>query len=450
MKDILVIDDDAAMRAALEEALRRRGYGVDAAESGDEGMDLFGEGAYRMVISDMKMPGMDGMDVLRAVKGTSPETPVLLITAFGTVEKAVEAVKAGAFDFILKPFTLEALETMVAKALSQRRELESFETRGRSLITVDPAMRKIISMAATVAASDATVLINGESGTGKELLARFIHGRSPRAEKPFVAVNCASIPENLLESELFGHEKGAFTGAVEMRRGRFEQAQGGTILLDEISEMDLRLQAKLLRVIQEKEVERLGGKGPVPLDVRIVATTNRDMAAEVAEGRFREDLYYRLNIFPITLVPLRERPDDIVHLAEHFMRRFAAKYSKTVEEITPEALELLKGLPWKGNVRELENTMERAVLLCSGTRLEPRCFEPAAAGAQAPASRAGAGGAREGTPGPGTTISEMERGLILRTLDEVDGNRTRAAKLLGISVRTLRNKLKEYDRILTG
>ncbi len=442
MNSILVVDDEADMRFAIKEALGRKGYSVDLAEDGKEALAKINAGSYGMVISDMKMPGLGGMDVLKGVKKAAPHVPVLLITAFGTIQKAVEAVKEGAVDFILKPFTLESLESTVEKAFVRSADPDGFESKGKVMLTRDAVMGKVVSMASVAAASDATVLISGESGTGKELLARFIHDKSPRRDKPFVAVNCASIPDGLLESELFGHEKGAFTGAVNQRTGKFEQADTGTLLLDEISEMDLKLQAKLLRVIQEKEVERLGGKGSVPLDIRIIATTNRDMKKEVKEGRFREDLFYRLNIFPLTLPPLRERGTDIVYLAETFMKKFSSKYSRRLEDISKEALEYISGCEWRGNIREMENAIERAVLLSQGTTLELESLIVS--------------GDKEDTVPPELsgghvntmTISEMEKGLICRTLDDVEGNRTKAAELLGISVRTLRNKLKEYGQNL--
>ena len=461
MRRVLVVDDEPGMRLAIKEALIRKGYEVGLAASGREALAEFSKSSYGMVICDMNMPGMGGMEVLRGVKKVSPHVPVLLITAFGTIASAVEAVKEGAIDFILKPFTLEALEQTVEKSFSTREAVSDFEARGKAMLARGPVMHKVVSMATVAATSDATVLISGESGTGKELLARFIHEMSPRKEKPFVAVNCASIPEGLLESELFGHEKGAFTGAHSSRQGKFEQANTGTILLDEISEMDMKLQAKLLRVIQEKEVEKVGGRGPTALDIRIIATTNRDMKKEVKEGRFREDLYYRLNIFPVTLPPLRERAEDLVHLADHFMRKFSAKYGRRIEEISAEALELIKRLEWRGNIREMENTIERAVLLCQGTTLEtehlrmcqelsgdtgPSSVDAAQQDAEEPrACRTVAG---EGANL--MTLWEMEKGLITKTLGEVDGNRTHAARILGISVRTLRNKLKEYGQMLTA
>ncbi len=441
---ILVVDDESSMRIAVREALTRRGYAVDMAQNGKEAIEKIGTASYGMVISDMKMPCMGGMELLKEIKKTAPHVPVLLITAFGTIEKAVEAVKEGAMDFIIKPFSLETLEATVDKAISHREELASFETKGKTILTKDPLMARVMSMAAIAAASDATVLISGESGTGKELMARLIHARSPRKDGPFVAVNCASIPEGLLESELFGHEKGAFTGALAQRQGKFEQANGGAVLLDEISEMDLRLQAKLLRVIQEKEVERVGGKVPIPLDLRIIATTNRDMKTEVREGRFREDLYYRLNIFPLTLPPLRERVEDVMYLAGHFMRKFSAKYSKRLDAISDEAADYIRRCEWRGNIREMENTMERAVLVSQGKTLELEhlmvCQE--AGEGQRPVEAAAH------DPVNNMTLWEMEKGLICRTLDEVEGNRTKAARILGISVRTLRNKLKEYGQVL--
>ncbi|MCC6501726.1 MAG: sigma-54-dependent Fis family transcriptional regulator [Deltaproteobacteria bacterium] len=453
MRRVLIVDDEPAMRLAVQEALTRKGYEVGLASNGREALGALSKASYGMVISDMLMPGMNGMELLREIKKTSPHIPVLLITAFGTIESAVEAVKEGAIDFILKPFTLEALEETVDKAFRTMEAVSDFEAKGSLMLAKGPAMQKVVSMASVAASSDATILISGESGTGKELLARFIHAMSPRRDKAFVAVNCASIPEGLLESELFGHEKGAFTGAHSSRPGKFEQANYGTLLLDEISEMDIKLQAKLLRVIQEKEVDRIGGRGPVPLDIRIIATTNRDMKKEVREARFREDLYYRLNIFPLTLPPLRERAGDIVDLARQFTRTFSSKYSRRVEEISDEALEFMQKQEWRGNIRELQNAIERAVLLSQGTTLE---VEHLMADHDMPAEPAGdeASGQEVEERQPLVrddanlmTLWEMEKGLINSTLGKVDGNRTQAAKILGISVRTLRNKLKEYGEM---
>ncbi len=442
MEDILVVDDDLGMMTALNEALCRKGYRVSTAASGKEALHMFHEMKYRLVISDMKMPGMDGMELMRGVKKIEPTTPVLLITAFGTVKKAVEAVKEGAVDFIQKPFDLELLESLVDKTLARRRGGD-LRSRGALISTNSAVMSKTLAFARIAAGSDATVMISGESGTGKELMSRFIHDESGRREAPFVAVNCASIPDGLLESELFGFEKGAFTGANAPREGKFEQADKGTILLDEVSEMDVRLQAKLLRVIQEREVERLGAKKVKRLDIRIIATTNRDLRGEVKEGRFREDLFYRLNIFPIVIPPLRERREDIPSLARDFMKRFGARYKRHLLSISAEALSYLEERRWDGNVRELENTIERSVLLSSGTVLTKEHLllcnghgavdVPAVTAASSPP-----------TSVQGITIKDVERDLIYKTLDETGGNRTRAAMRLGISIRTLRNKLKEY------
>ncbi|HEY4706450.1 MAG TPA: sigma-54 dependent transcriptional regulator [Thermodesulfobacteriota bacterium] len=450
MKKVLVVDDEPAMRLAIEEALTRKGYGVVLAEDGRYGLERLKEGGFGMVISDMNMPRLCGMELLKEIKKAAPRVPVLLITAYGTIQKAVEAVKEGAVDFILKPFTLEALEETVEKAF-RMNEAAGFESKGKAMLAQGPQMQRVVSMAMVAASSDATVLISGESGTGKELLARFIHESSPRCDKPFIAVNCASIPDSLLESELFGHEKGAFTGALSSRQGKFELADRGTILLDEISEMDMKLQAKLLRVIQEKEVERLGGRGPIPLDIRILATTNREMKKEVREGRFREDLYYRLNIFPLTLPPLRERGEDIRRLAEHFIKKFTAKYLRRIEDVSPEAIDYIMDQEWRGNIREMENTIERAVLLCQGKTLEKghlkTCEDNGEAACQEPV---GNDRNPDGNSANLMTLWEMEKGLIAKTLDEVEGNRTHAARILGISVRTLRNKLKEYGQVLPG
>ncbi len=371
LKNILVVDDEADMRLAINEAMVRKGYSVTLASDGLEALEKLKTSDYAMVISDMAMPGLDGFGLLKEVKRLYSHIPVLLITAYGTIERAVEAVKEGAEDFILKPFDLAVLENTVEKAITLQAQCMTFESRGKNMLTIDPMMRKLVSMSITASTCDATVLVSGESGTGKELLARFIHERSKRANGPFIAVNCASIPDGLLESELFGHEKGSFTGATALRLGKFESANRGTILLDEISEMDSKLQAKLLRVLQEHEVERLGGKVPIRLDIRVIATTNRNLKEEVREGRFREDLFYRLNIFPLRLPPLRERKGDVEFLANHFMRLYCARYSKRLEGFSPPALKNLCEREWRGNIRELENTVERAVLISRGRLLEP-------------------------------------------------------------------------------
>jgi transcriptional regulator with PAS, ATPase and Fis domain len=341
---------------------------------------------------------------------------------------------------------------MVERALRLQQECMSFETRGKNMLTIDPMMRKTVSMSMTAASCDATVLVSGESGTGKELIARFIHERSSRGDGPFVAVNCASIPDGLLESELFGHEKGSFTGATTQRQGKFEQANTGTILLDEISEMDLKLQAKLLRVLQEHEVERLGGKVPIELDIRVIATTNRNLKEDVKAGLFREDLFYRLNIFPLRLPPLRERKGDVEFLANHFTTLYARKYAKHLEGLSKNALKSLMAREWRGNVRELENCIERAVLLSTGKRLAPEHLLDSDGLGDLSGTDELETAARvkkvDTDSVNNMTLAEMEKGLIIKTLDTVEWNRTRAASILGISVRTLRNKLKEYGTIL--
>lgn len=419
-KRILIVDDDLQMRIALKEAINRLGYDADTATDGRDALKRLNNTNYALIITDMKMPGMDGLSFLKEARKRW-NIPVLVITGFGTVENAVETMKEGATDYLMKPFSFDAIGKAVESIISRIQH-------EREIITEDPEMKKIISLAGNIAGSDITVLITGESGTGKELLARYIHRASRRKEAPFIAVNCAAIPDNLLESELFGHEKGAFTGAVDKKAGKFELANGGTLLLDEIGEMPLILQAKLLRVLQEREVDRIGGKKPIPIDVRIIATTNRDLKKECGEGRFREDLYYRLNVFPIRIPPLRERKKDISALAWHFIKKFSALSGKNITGLSEEALEALLNRPWRGNVRELENVIQRATLISSGDLIKPEdlMFDDI------------------NTPQNTGRIREMEKDLILRTLEQVEGNKTRAAKILGVSVRTIRNKLNEY------
>lgn len=441
---ILVVDDEGSMRLALSEALKRGGHTVDTAIDGFEALQKFRKDQFQMVISDVKMPKMSGLDVLKEIKRISPRTPVIMVTAYGTIQNAVEAMKEGASDYILKPFSYEDLETAVKRAMmmsgpisAPRRERSgSGRMKTRVIVTQAPKMQKLLDLAKNIASSNSTVLIQGESGTGKELLARFICEYSPRRDKPLVAINCAAIPENLLESELFGYEKGAFTGASTQRIGKFEMANRGTILLDEISEMSFQLQAKLLRVLQEFELDRIGGKTSIPIDVRVICTTNEDLRKTVEEGNFREDLFYRLNVIPLTIPPLRERKNDIPGLVEHFLRGNGAQGGpKKAVTVSQEAHALLQKYDWKGNVRELENFIERAALVCEEGVIEPRHFF--LDGAVKPRSES-----RE-VP-VGSTLREMEKQLIFKTLEEVDGNRTHAAKVLGISIRTLRNKLNEY------
>ena len=443
---VLVVDDESSMRLALTESLRRNGYAVVQASNGQEAMDRIATSKPWLVLTDLKMPRSGGLEVVKEVKRRCPNTHVVVMTAYGTVETAVEAMKCGAVDYLLKPFATEQLEQVLVQlegGFSAGMDGSVAPTSSRPMLGEDPAMAKVLALAEGVAMSQATVLIQGESGTGKELLARFIHSRSPRGHRPFIAVNCAALPDGLLESELFGHERGAFTGALMRKIGKFEMAHQGTILLDEISEMNLGLQAKLLRVLQEREVDRIGGREPVQVNIRVIATTNRSLRHEVEQGRFREDLYYRLNVFPITLPPLRERPSDIPVLARHFVRATASRNGLAVPRISEAALTVLLGRLWKGNVRELENAVERAVLLAGNDGIEPEhvIVEESAVGI-APSAPAH-------TPGssPNGSLWEMERDLIMHTLDRVKGNRTHAAKALGISIRTLRNKLREYRQL---
>lgn len=412
------------MRAALKEAVQRLGYSTVLCENGEEALKKVSQAEFSLVVSDMKMPKMDGLTFLKELRRGIGSLPVLIITGFGTIENAVETMKEGATDYLIKPFSFDGLKKAIESIMLRVR----YE---KEIRTADPEMQKIVSLAGNLAGGDITVLIHGESGTGKELLARYIHRVSKRADKAFVAVNCAAIPDNLLESELFGHEKGAFTGAAERKSGKFELANGGTILLDEIGELPMLLQAKLLRVLQEREVDRVGGKSPVSVDVRVIATTNRDLHKECLEGRFREDLYYRLNVFPLKVPPLRERPEDVVLLAGHFMEKFSAEAGKKISGFTGEALKTLKNCQWRGNIRELENVIHRAVFICSGEAINSSDLMLEDTALQ----QAGEG-----------KIRDMEKDLIMKTLKEVNNNKTKAAKILGVSVRTIRNKLNEYGQ----
>lgn len=444
---ILVIDDEALMRDFLEETLIRAGYGVVTASDGSTGLAEIRNNAYDLIITDMKMPGMDGLTLLKETKKTQPDMVVIIMTAYASVETAVQTLKAGAADYIMKPFTPEEIEHVVKKALYERRlvnenrylrsEIEQ-EFNFQEMIGTSAAMVAIYDQIKKISQSKASVLIRGESGTGKELIARAIHYSSPRNEKPFIKINCAALAPTLLESELFGHEKGSFTHAINRKIGRFELADEGTLLLDEIGEMDPGLQSKLLRVIQEKEFERVGGTRPIKVDTRIISTTNRDLENAIEDDRFREDLYFRLNVIPIKIPPLRERKEDIPALAQHFLKKYNVENSKQVQTIDPDAMMLLMGHGWPGNVRELENCLERAVVLCAGDTITSDYF---AFPLQRPRQ----------IPGDGiylpekSTISEAERILILDTLKKCGNNKTKSAKILDISVRTLRNKLKEYQ-----
>ncbi len=432
MKRLLVVDDDAGMRAALEARFHRRGWRVDVAANGTEALGKFREGLHTLVITDVRMPGCDGFGLLREIQTNAPRTAVILLTAYGCVPEAVEAMRHGACDYLVKPVSFEKLECAVEQVLLRAQE-QSRETE--SLVGHSPAWQQALERARQAAATDADILIEAESGTGKELVARLIHRLSHRREGPLVALNCTAFPEALLESELFGHARGAFTGAVDARPGKFELASGGTLLLDEVGEMPLALQPKLLRALQEREFDRLGSNQTVRVDIRVIATTNRSLEAAVAEGRFRADLYYRLNVIPLALPPLRARAGDVRELAEHF----AALYGTPGHppRLTPELLARLEEQAWPGNVRELANFMRRAVALSPGGEIGMEAFRhgkiPPARLAPAPAEWK-----------PGLSLGEMERRLFTMTLEATGGNRARAAELLGVSLRTVRNKVREY------
>lgn len=419
---ILIVDDDRQMRNALSEGIKRTGYQPVSAEDAEKALLLFQREEFSLIITDMRMPGMNGLEFIKKVRLISNSVPILVITGFGTVENAVECMRCGASDYLMKPFSVDTLKEAV------ERLLKAGESKSE-IITQDRGMKKLLKLAVEIGASETTVLITGESGTGKELLARYIHRNSSRCHGRFVAVNCAAIPENLLEAELFGYEKGAFTGANEKKVGRFELADRGTLLLDEIGEMPQPLQAKLLRVLQEKEIDRIGGRRPIPVDIRVIATTNRDLAAEVEKGNFREDLYYRLSVIPLRIPPLRERPGDIPLLAEHFLEKFALRYKKEIKGFSDEAVQYLLNHSWRGNVRELENLIQRAVILGSGDLIGLNDLRVEK---------------RQRSDNVIKTIREMEKDLIIKTLQMTGGNRKRAAESLGISVRTLRNKINEY------
>jgi len=443
---ILVVDAQPEVGTEIRHSLSRVGIPVDIAADGLEALDRFKALKYSMIITDDQVAGVDGIQMLNSVKKISPQIPVVIMTANGTVNNAVAAMQAGACDYILKPFSPEVLERTVKKAIgsSPGGSPERSDAAGagihppsKEIITCNPELMAVLKQARRIAPSKATVLIHGESGTGKELLAAYIHRNGLRPDAPYVALNCAALPDTLAESELFGHEKGSFTGAVGRKIGKFELAKDGTVVLDEISEMPLALQAKLLRVLQEREIDRIGGSRPIPIDARVVAISNVDLKKAIADGKFREDLYYRINVIPLTLPPLRQRKDDILLLADHFIEKFNRLNRKKIAGLSDAAAEILQNHSWEGNVRELENTLERAVLICSSKTILPTDLlmelpEGGATPPETPAFRAG------------ITVRDMEKELICRTLEDVNNNRTQAAELLGISIRTLRNKLREY------
>jgi two-component system response regulator FlrC len=434
---LLVVEDDSALREALCDTLVLAGYRVAAAADGRAALDLIDRSEIALVVSDVRMQPMDGQTLLRHIKERHPELPVLLMTAFGTIQDAVAAMRIGASDYLVKPFEAEALVSKVSRFMSKAAEVDDDEP-----VAADSRMRETLNLAARVADNDVTVMITGESGTGKEVLARYIHRHSRRAAKPFVAINCAAIPDNMLEATLFGYEKGAFTGAYSSNPGKFEQAQGGTLLLDEISEMDLGLQAKILRVLQEREVERLGGRKLIALDVRVLATSNRNMRDEVTAGRFREDLYFRLNVFPLHLPALRERPADIVPLAEKLLQRHARTAGRPVPQLSADAQAALVQHGWSGNVRELDNVIQRAFIYTSGEAMEAQHLRFEEARPAAPSAAVPIAPARSAPDaGLGEDLKSRERRLIIDALREGHGSRKLAAQRLGISPRTLRYKL---------
>jgi two-component system, NtrC family, response regulator HydG len=441
---VLVVDDEPSARSGLEKLLRQEGYTVDIAEDGAAALARFAEVPADVVVTDLKMPKMDGIELLKQLRLQDRDLPVIVCTAFGDVSTAVQAMRVGAEDFLTKPIEFDVLAVAIERAIERRelrveaenlrRQLRERDGEGlQGLLGASPAMQKVYRVARQVAGSRATVLITGESGTGKGELARAIHALSPRAKQPFISLHCASLAETLLESELFGHEKGSFTGADKRRIGRFEQAHGGTLFLDEIGEIPMATQIKLLHVLQERTFERVGGNETVHVDVRVIAATNRDLAADVRDKRFREDLYYRLNVVHVEMPLLRLRGGDIFVLAGHFLRKFAQENHKRVDGFTEAARTKILGYRWPGNVRALENAVERAVVLCDGALIDEEDLP------------------FESSPDiqstlriPGSTMAEIERHAILTTLDAADGSTTKAAELLDISVRTIQYRLHEY------
>ena len=446
-RTLLVADDDPGLRESLERTLTREGYRVVLASDGQAALERVQTGGVDLIVTDLKMPGLTGLELLRAAKAIAPDVDVILLTAFGTVEEAVKAMKDGAYDFLTKPFRREALLKLINKALERRDLIEKNKALQQRLddllqqgaiIGGSPAFRRMMMLVEQVASSSATVLVQGDSGTGKELVARAIHDRSARKSRPFVAVNCAALPETLLESELFGYERGAFTGAAGRKEGRFELADGGTLFLDEVADLSSVTQPKILRVLQEGEFERLGGTRTMRVDVRLVAASNQDLSQMVKDKRFREDLFYRLNVITVHVPPLRERREDIPVLVQHFLRVYAAKNNRTLDGVTDDALRRLEAYAWPGNVRELENVIERGVVLARGSQVDVADLPPEIAGA---------------TPLPegvltvriGTPLAEVEQRLLDETLRVTKGNKTLTAKLLGIDVRTVARKLERLE-----
>jgi len=454
IEKIIVLEDDLIVRKSLEQQLRYRRYDVASASTIAGAQELLGKDNFDLMIVDVKLPDGDGTELLKQLQLRPVKPLVVMISGFGTVDLAVECMSNGAFTFLTKPFSPEQLAVTLKKAEEHTQLLKvnhylshaEDEGSGYELLGQSQVMEELRQLIRKVARTQATVLIQGESGTGKELVARALYRQSPRATAPFIKLNCAAIPENLIESEFFGHEKGAFTGAINKREGRFELAHSGTILLDEISEISPTVQAKLLRVLQEREFERVGGNRTIKVDVRVIATTNRRLEDSVERKEFRQDLYFRLNVVPILIVPLRERKEDIAILAEQFRQRFARKHGIDIHGISPSCMSLLLDHSWPGNVRELQNVLERAVILCNeGGMLESVHLGMSSFSAPASATPASAPAVPAGSNGEFLTLSEIEKQHILAALQRSKGNRTHAARMLSISIRTLRNKLNEYN-----
>ncbi len=445
MAKILVVDDEELMRELASETLMRAGHEIFKAKEGAEGLDQLEKVQPDLIVSDFKMPGMTGLEFLKEVQKRAPGQAFIIMTAYGTINTAVEAMRSGASNFIEKPFQPEMLEIAVEKALQNldvKRENENLKAQLKSkyeFIGQSPVWKGIDETIHSVADSNATILVTGESGVGKEVIARTLHARSDRSLGPFIKINCAALPENLIESELFGHEKGAFTGAIRNKKGKFELANDGTLLLDEIGEMPLMAQSKLLRVLQEREVTRIGSDEEIPVNVRVICTTNRDLQSEVKYGNFREDLFYRLNVIPMEIHSLRARREDIGPLVQHFITKFNNEYGYSVEGIEEIALTKLKNYDWPGNIRQLENCMERAMVFTRTGMLADNQFPLGEVFVSSEEIEDSTG------LEAGMTIAQVEKILILKTLDECEGNKTKAAQMLDISIRTLRNKLHEYD-----
>jgi two-component system response regulator AtoC len=447
MADILVVDDESLIRDLITTSLGRMGHKLKACKSGQEALDTYEAGRFDLVISDFKMPGMTGLEMAEKLLAQDPTALIILMTAYGTIETAVKAMKVGVLDFIEKDvekgFRVEMLEHTVSQVLqigslkSENRRLRETLSERYKFVGSSSVVDNLMKTIEEVASSNSTVMISGESGTGKELLAQAIHTKSRRSSFPFVKINCAAIPESLIESELFGHEKGAYTGAIKTRVGKFELANGGTLLLDEIGDMPLYAQTKLLRVLQEREITKIGGSDEIAIDVRIVCSTNRNLQEEVKKGSFREDLYYRLNVIPMEVPPLRDRMSDIEPLAMHFIAKYNKENGFTVSGLKPEALTRLKSHPWPGNVRELENVVQRAVVFAKAGEIATEHLR--LDGGPKPAHPEASSGLT-----PGMSVAEAERILIIKTLEACADNRTKAAEMLNISIRTLRNKLHEY------